>query len=65
MRRLEAIGGVDRGLRRACVRRRWRDETNFLLRTHNAKRLLASIAELDRWAALLDRPRERAHDDAA
>ena len=54
------------GLRRTLVRKRWRDETNFLLRDpYNAKLLLDSIAELNRWGAMLDRPRERIADDAA
>jgi hypothetical protein len=53
-------------LRRTLVRRRWRDETNFLLSdAHNARLLLESIAELNRWGAILDRPHERIADDAA
>lgn len=54
------------GLRRTLVRKRWHDETNFLLRDpYNAKLLLDSIAELNRWGAMLDRPHERIADDAA
>ena len=55
-----------RGLQRTLVRKRWRDETNFLLRDpYNAKPLLDAVAEVNRWGAILDGPRQRAHDDAA
>ncbi|MBV9110038.1 MAG: hypothetical protein JO306_11570 [Gemmatimonadetes bacterium] len=48
------------------MRKRWRDETNFLLRDpYNAKLLLDAVAEVNRWGAMLDGPRGRAHDDAA
>jgi hypothetical protein len=54
------------GLQRTLVRKRWRDETNFLLRDpYNAKLLLDAVAEVNRWGAMLDRSRGRAHDDAA
>jgi hypothetical protein len=66
-RRREGIRASGRrGLRRTLVRKRWRDETNFLLHDRsNAKLLLDAIAELNRWGAMLDGPRECAHDDAA
>jgi hypothetical protein len=65
--RRERLRGAGRhALRRTLVRKRWRDETNFLLRDpYNAKLLLDAVAEVNRWGAILDRPRERAHDDAA
>lgn len=46
--------------------RRWRDTTMMLLSDPvGAKLLLDAIAQLDRWAAILDRQTENRHDDAA
>ena len=65
-RRRSSPGTRDLGLRRPRLRRRWRDETAYLLRNPaSAKLLLDAVAELDRWAAILDAPRARRHDDAA
>jgi hypothetical protein len=65
-RRRSALATHDLGLRRPRLPGRWRDETAYLLRDPaNARLLLDSVAELDRWAAILDAPRERLRDDAA
>lgn len=55
----------------ACVRRvplpcRWRDTTTMLLSNPvNRQKLFDAIAQLDRWAAILDGNAEIRHDDAA
>lgn len=54
------------GMPRFPLPRRWRDTTMMLLSDPvGAKLLLDAIAQLDRWAAILDRQTENRHDDAA
>ena len=54
------------GVPRFPLPRRWRDTTTMLLSNPvNAKVLMDAIAQLDRWAAILDRRTEARHDDAA
>ena len=53
------------GVRRGKLPRRWRDTTTMLLSDPaGAKALLDAIAQLDAWAAILDRRSGQAHDAA-
>jgi len=47
----------DLGLRRERVRKRWHDETAFLLSNPaNAARIMAAKAQLDRWREMSGEP---------
>jgi len=64
--RLRRLGGRGKRMTRAPLPRRWRDTTTMLLSNPvGAKLLLDAIAQLNRWAAILDGRGETRHDDAA